>query len=60
MQFQRNVLTSFSNERVFSDKKFRFSHALHEAGVANSAYAKQAVSELSPRYKERTTGIDPF
>ena len=53
-------LRSFTNEKVFSDRRFRLGHALHEAGVAQSSYARTAVKSLVPRQVERTTGIEPF
>ena len=59
MDFQRKYMPSFSNERLFSDKKFRLSYALHEAGVANSSYARDIVKKFIPRMPERTTGIEP-
>lgn len=50
-------LTSFTNEKVFSDLKFRLGAALHAAGVAQSAASKAVVRKLVPRMPERTTGI---
>eukprot|EP00956_Cyclotella_meneghiniana_P035277 scaffold113296_cov42-Cyclotella_meneghiniana.AAC.1 len=54
-------LRSFTNDRVFSDSKFRLANALHEAGVARSTYARNVVRDAIPRAKEeRTTGIQPY
>eukprot|EP00956_Cyclotella_meneghiniana_P040092 scaffold186349_cov36-Cyclotella_meneghiniana.AAC.1 len=54
-------LRSFTNDRVFSDIKFRLANALHEAGVARSTYARNVVRDAIPRAKEeRTTGIQPY
>ena len=58
--FQSGRLKSFTNEKVFSNANFRLGHALHEAGVANSAYARDAVRNAIPRVEARTTGIKPF
>lgn len=61
LDFQRqDGMSSFTNERVFSDTKFRLGHALHEAGVANSLYAREIVRRLIPRLPERSTGIAPY
>lgn len=54
-------LRSFTNDKVFSDSKFRLANALHEAGVARSTYARNVVRDAIPRAKEeRTTGIQPY
>lgn len=58
--FQRGALTGFTNEKLFSDPKFRLAHALHENGVASSAYSCAVVKHLIPREPERTTGIQPY
>lgn len=58
--FQRGVMTTFTNEKVFSDPKFRLAYALHESGVASSAYSCAVVKRLIPREPERTTGIEPY
>jgi len=61
MKFQRSDgMVTFSQERIFSDKGFRLGYALHEAGVSRSQYAREAVRQLIPREKERTTGIVPY
>jgi len=41
-------LHCFTNERVFSDLRFRLGYALHEAGVARSEYAKELIRQLVP------------
>jgi hypothetical protein len=53
-------LKSFSNEKLFSDPKFRLANALHEAGVANSTYSRDVIRQTIPRQEERTTGIKPY
>jgi hypothetical protein len=53
-------LKSFTNDKVFSDPKFRLANALHEVGVANSTYARDVVRQTIPRQEERTTGIKPY
>lgn len=58
--FQSGQLKSFTNDKVFSDSKFRLANALHEAGLAQSAYAKNIVRNAIPRQEERTTGIKPY
>lgn len=57
--FQQGALRSFSNEKVFSDLRFRLGNALHEAGVAQTPYARAVIKKLVPRAPERTTGIEP-
>ena len=49
--FQQGLtkLRTFTNERVFSDPKFRLAHALHEKGIANSAYSHAVVKRIIPR-----------
>jgi len=42
-------LHSFSNEKVFSDRNFRLGHALHEAGISQTAAARDAVARAAPR-----------
>jgi hypothetical protein len=58
--FQCGELKSFTNDKVFSDPKFRLANALHEAGVANSTYARNVIRQAIPRQEERTTGIKPY
>ena len=58
--FQMGKLKSFTNERVFSDPKFRLGFALHEKGLASTAYAVAVMKRLIPRETERTTGIQPY
>ena len=53
-------LKSFTNDKVFSDSKFRLANALHEAGLARSSYARDVVRNAIPRKEERTTGIRPY
>ena len=53
-------LRSFTNDKVFSDSKFRLANALHEAGVSQSVYARNVVREAIPRSAERTTCIKPY
>lgn len=57
--FQHGTLRSFSNEKVFSDLRFRLGNALHEAGVAQTPYARAVIKKLVPREPARTTGIEP-
>jgi len=57
---QSGNLKSFTTDRVFSDSKFRLSNALHEAGVSNTAYARDVIRQAIPRAEERTTGIQPY
>ena len=57
-EFQIGKMTGFTNERVFSDPKFRLGFALHEKGLATSAYSVAVVKRLIPREAERTTGIE--
>ncbi len=42
-------LQSFTNEKVFSDRRFRLGHALHEAGISQTAAARDAVARAAPR-----------
>lgn len=58
--FQRGTLRSFSDERCFSDNKYRLAHALHEAGINNTVAARDTVRSVIPRKEERTTGIRPY
>ena len=58
--FQSGTMKSFTDEKVFSDANFRLGHALHESGLANSAYARDAVRSVIPRTEARTTGIKPY
>ena len=58
--FQYGAMKSFSNDKVFSDPKFRLASALHKAGVAQSIYARNVVRNAIPRSEERTTGIMPY
>jgi len=60
--FQQGIrkMTGFTNEKIFSDPKFRLAHQLHESGVASSAYSCAVVKRLIPREVERTTGIEPY
>ena len=53
-------LRCFTNDKVFSDSKFRLANALHEAGVAQSVHARNVVRQAIPRSEERTTGIRPY
>jgi len=57
---QSGNLKSFTTEKVFSDSKFRLSNALHEAGVSNTAYARDVIRQAIPRAEARTTGIQPY
>lgn len=58
--FQLNKIQNFSNERLFSNIRFKLADAFFAAGVANSSYAKSVIKRLVPREPERTTGIEPF
>ena len=58
--FQSGNLKSFTNDKLFSDKNWRLGNALHEAGVANSTYARDIVRAQIPRVEARTTGIKPY
>ena len=57
---QSGNLKSFTTDKVFSDSKFRLSNALHEAGVSNTAYARDVIRQVIPRAEARTTGIQPY
>ena len=57
--FQSKNLSCFSNEKVFSDVRFRLGAALHAAGVAKSAASRSLVKTLVPRETSRTTYIQP-
>jgi len=57
---QSGNLKSFTTDHVFSDSKFRLSNALHEAGVSNTAYARDVIRQAIPRTEARTTGIQPY
>jgi hypothetical protein len=50
-------LRSFTNEKVFSDVRFRLGAALHAAGVSHTAASGAMIRQLIPRAPERTTGI---
>ena len=50
-------LRSFTNEKVFSDVRFRLGAALHAAGVSQTAASAAMIRQLIPRAPERTTGI---
>ncbi len=50
-------LNSFTNEKVFSDVRFRLGAALHAAGIAGTAASGAVIRRLIPREPERTTGI---
>ena len=41
-------MTGFTDDKVFSDPKFRLAHQLHESGVASSAYSCAFVKALIP------------
>ena len=60
--FQQGLkkLRTFTDDRFFSDTKFRLTHALHGSGVANTAYSHAIVKQLIPRVRERITGIMPL
>lgn len=58
--FQSGTLTSFTNDKVFSDANFRLGNALHEAGVARSTHARDVIRSTIPRVEARTTGIKPY
>lgn len=53
-------LKSFTTEKIFSDPKFRLANALHEAGVAQSTYARDVIRCAIPRAQERITGMKPY
>jgi len=57
--FQSKQLSCFSNEKVFSDVRFRLGAALHAAGVARSAASRSLVKSIVPRDMNRTTKIMP-
>lgn len=58
--FQSGKLKSFTEDKIFSDSKFRLSNALHEAGLSNTTYARDVVRNVIPRSEARTTGIKPY
>ena len=53
-------LKSFTNERLFSDARFCLGNALHKAGMANTAHARDLVRSVIPRTEARTTGIKSY
>jgi hypothetical protein len=53
-------MQNFSNERLFSNIRFKLADALFSSGVANSSYAQSIIKAMVPREPERTTGIEPF
>ena len=58
--FQSGRHTSFSEDKIFSDKKFRLAHSLHEAGINKTIEARDVVRNVIPLKEERTTGIKPY
>jgi hypothetical protein len=58
--FQSNKMQNFSNEKLFSNIRFKLADALFSSGVANTTYAQSIVKAMVPREPERTTGIEPF
>ena len=58
--FQSGKVKNFTNEKLFSDSRFCLGNALHEAGLANSTYARDVVRQAVPRVEARTTGIKPY
>lgn len=57
---QSGKVKNFTNEKLFSDSRFRLGNALHEAGLANSTYARDVVRQAVPRVEATTTGIKPY
>jgi hypothetical protein len=49
----------FSDERLFSNARFRLVDALSRAGVLQTPYAHSIIQQMVPRQTERTTGIQP-
>jgi len=58
--FQRGRQTSFTDEKLFSDTKFRLANSLHEAGINKTIAARDVIRNVIPRTEERTTGIKPY
>jgi len=58
--FQLGRHRSFTDEKLFSDPKFRLSNALYEAGINNTIAARDVIRNAIPRTEERTTGIKPY
>ena len=58
--FQLGRHRSFTDEKLFSDPKFRLSNALHEAGINKTIAARDVIRNAIPRTEERTTGIKPY
>eukprot|EP00985_Skeletonema_marinoi_P034569 scaffold44265_cov139-Skeletonema_marinoi.AAC.1 len=58
--FQLDRHTSFTDEKLFSDKKFRLANSLHEAGINKTIAARDVIRNVIPRTEERTTGIKPY
>lgn len=58
--FQLNKMSNFSNEKLFSNIRFKLADALFSSGVANTSYAQSIIKAMVPREPERTTGIEPF
>mmetsp|Transcript_29278 Transcript_29278/g.55315 ORF Transcript_29278/g.55315 Transcript_29278/m.55315 type:complete len:645 (+) Transcript_29278:129-2063(+) len=56
-QLGEGRLRCFTNEKVFSDVRFRLGQALRQAGIAGSEASRAVVRNLVPRAPERTTGI---
>lgn len=50
-------LRSFTNEKVFSDVRFRLGAALHAAGVSHTQASRDMIRMMVPRQPERTTNI---
>ncbi|GMH93249.1 hypothetical protein TL16_g12577 [Triparma laevis f. inornata] len=56
-QLGEGRLRCFTNEKVFSDVRFRLGQALRQAGIAGSEASRAVVRAAVPRAPERTTGI---
>lgn len=50
-QLGLSKLHGFTNEKIFSDRKFRLGYALHEAGAAGTVAARDIVRQEMPREK---------
>jgi hypothetical protein len=58
--FQLGRHRSFTDEKLFSDPKFRLTNALYEAGINKTIAARDVIRNAIPRTEERTTGIKPY
>jgi len=62
MQFQHGQKKRhfFTDEKLFSNFRFRLADELSRAGMSQTKYARDVIKNIIPRNPERTTGIVPF